>query len=66
MVNDKTNDSESGVCVVDSWFTASPGLSQTDQTLGWMRLHTWCRTFMAPRINQLSPHTLHSEIKRKS
>ena len=25
-----------GVCVVDSWFTASPGLSQTDWTLaGW-------------------------------
>ena len=25
-----------GVCVVDGWFTASPGLSQTDWTLaGW-------------------------------
>ena len=29
-----------GVCVVDSWLTASPGLSQTDQTLGWVGLHT--------------------------
>ena len=25
-----------GVCAVDGWFTASPGLSQTDWTLaGW-------------------------------
>ena len=54
-----------GVCVCvcgGSWFTASPGPSQTDWTLGWLggggAAHLWCiRAIQAPRINQLSPHT---------
>ena len=48
--------------MVASWFTASPGLSQTDQTLGLGgAAHLWCRAIMAPRINQLSTHTLRGE-----
>ena len=36
------------VCVVDSWFTASPGLSQTDKTLGLGgAAHLWCRAVIA-------------------
>ena len=47
-----------GVCVVGIWSAASPGLSQTDWTLGLGgAAHLWCRAIMAPRINQLSPHT---------
>ena len=30
-----------GLCVVDGWFTASPGLSQTNWTLDGVGLHTW-------------------------
>ena len=49
-----------GVCYVDGWFTASPGLSQTLGPGG--AAHLWvCRLFMAPRINQPSPHTLRRE-----
>ena len=47
------------VCVWVSWFTASPGLSQTGYTLGLGEAaHLWCRAIISPRINQLSPHTL--------
>ena len=46
------------VCDVDGRSTASPGLSQTDETLGLGgAAHLWCRAVMAPRINQPSTHS---------
>ena len=44
-----------GVCVVDIWFTASPGLSQTDDS-GWVGLHTCgaCRDGKSTQILYLS------------
>ena len=50
------------VCVVGGWFTASPGLSQTDWSLGLGgAAYLWCRAIMAPRMNQISTHTLRRE-----
>ena len=50
------------VCVVDSWFTASPGLSQTDWTLaGWGCTPGVHEQSWHPRINQPSTHTLEEE-----
>ena len=47
------------VCVVDGWFTASPGLSQTDWTLaGWGCTPGVHEQSWHPRINQPSTHTL--------
>ena len=51
-----------GVCAVDGWLTASPGLSQTDWTLaGWGCTPVVHGAIMAPRINQPSTHTLGKE-----
>ena len=50
------------VCVVDGWFTASPGLSQTDWTLaGWGCTPGVHEQSWHPRINQPSTHTLEEE-----
>ena len=50
------------VCVVDGWFTASPGLSQTDWTLaGWGCTPGVHEQSWHPRINQPSTHTLVEE-----
>ena len=48
------------MCVVDSWITASPRVRLTGLGLGGAA-HLWCRAIMAPRINQLSQHTLRRE-----
>ena len=50
------------MCVVDGWFTASPGLSQTDWTLaGWGCTPGVHEQSWHPRINQPSTHTLEEE-----
>ena len=50
------------VCVVDGWFTASPGLSQTDWTLaGWGCTPGVHEQSWHPSINQPSTHTLEEE-----